>query len=100
MAAFLVLLASFVFYASLYFATNRKNDRFQLHIVASITLAGFVLALSFGFGPMISAFCVVPRAVIVGLLVSDLTHLMLPVLQYKEDTSLSREADGVSSEKS
>jgi hypothetical protein len=56
--------------------------------------------LSLGFGPMISTFCVAPRAVIVGLLVSDFAHLLVPRLQHREEEASSVEVESVADEKS
>lgn len=99
-AFFFIAIASFVCYACWYFGSNKETDRFQRHVLASVMGAGYVLALGLGFGPMISTFCVAPRAVIVGLLVSDFAHLVFPLLQRKEEESTSVEVERVADEKS
>lgn len=98
-AFFFIVIASFVGYAWSYFDSNKGTDRFQRHFLASITGFGYVVALRLGFGPMISTFCVAPRAVIVGLLVSDLVHSVFPGLQYRIDESPSGEVGSVVDEK-
>jgi hypothetical protein len=97
--AFIAVLASFVGYAALYYETSKGNDRFQSYILASVNLAGFAVALSLGFGPLISTFCVAPRAIIVGLLVSDLAHCIFPVLQRRDEEMKSNKVHGVASKK-
>lgn len=100
-AFFIIAIASFVGYACWYFYSNKETDRWcQRHILQSITGIGYVVALGLGFGPLISTFCVAPRAVIVGLLVSDLAHLVFPVMQRRADGSTSVEVEIVADEKS
>jgi hypothetical protein len=84
-AMFVVTLLSFIGYACWYYAINEKSDRFQARILAFVSVAGFSVAMSVGFGVWISVFVVVPRAVIVGLLVSDFAHLVFPVLRRTRD---------------
>jgi hypothetical protein len=84
-AVFVIVLFSFFGYAHWYYDVNKKSDRFQAHIVALVSVAGFSVAMSVGFGAWISAFVVVPRAVIVGLLVSDFAHLVFPILRRRGD---------------
>lgn len=99
-AFFFIAVASFVCYACWYFGSNKETDRFQRYILASITGAGYIVSLGLGFGPLISTFCVAPRAVIVGLLVSDFAHLVVPRLQRREEESSSVEIESVADEKS
>jgi hypothetical protein len=84
-AMFVITLLSFFGYACWYYAVNAKSDRFQARILALVSVAGFSVALCVGFGVWISAFVVAPRAVIVGLLISDFAHLVFPVLRRKEN---------------
>jgi hypothetical protein len=84
-AMFVVTVLSFFGYACWYYAVNQRSDRFQAHIVTFVAVAGFSVAMSLGFGVWVSVFVVVPRAVIVGLLVSDFAHLVFPVLRRTRD---------------
>lgn len=88
-AFFFIAIANFVCYACWYFDSNEQTDRFQRHVLAFITGTGYVVALGLGFGPMISTFCVAPRAVIFGLLVSDFVHWVFPGLQRRGKESSS-----------
>jgi len=99
-AFFFVAMAGFVGYACWYFGSNKETDDYQRHILASVTGTGYVVALGLGFGPLISTFCVAPRAVIVGLLVSDLAHLVFPVLRRRADGSTCVEVESVADGKS
>ena len=99
MAAFVAVLASFVVYVTHYLVTKNDSDRFQAHNLASVALTGVVLALNLGFGFLISTLCVVPRVIILGLLVSDLTHKCFPDLRRQRGESSSNEVHGVASEK-
>lgn len=99
-AFFFVAVAGFVCYACWYFGSNKATDRCQRHILASVTGTGYIVALSLGFGLMISTFCVAPRAVIVGLLVSDFAHVVVPRLQRSKEEASSAEVESVTDEKS
>jgi hypothetical protein len=99
-AFFFIAIASFVCYACWYFGSNKETDRFQRHVLAVVTGTGYIVGLSLGFGPMISTFCVAPRAVVVGLLISDLAHLVFPRLQHREEEASSVEVESVADEKS
>jgi antibiotic biosynthesis monooxygenase (ABM) superfamily enzyme len=78
---FYIAVASFGCYACWYFDANKETDRFQRHVLASVTATSYIVSLGLGFGPMISTFCVAPRAVIVGFLVSNFAHFLVPWLQ-------------------
>jgi hypothetical protein len=80
-AMFVLFSLCFVGYACFYYEVNSRSDRFQARIVAFVAVVGFGIAMSVGFGFWISAFVVVPRAVIVGLLGSDFAHLVVPGLR-------------------
>lgn len=90
-------LFSFVGYACLYFEINKQSDTYQARFVGLVSAAGFGVAMSLGFGVWISTFVVTPRAVILGLLLSDLVHLMVPRLRYSDDERV--EDDAVVAEK-
>ena len=98
-AFFWVVVVNFGIYASWYFDCNRGTDRFQSRVLVSVTGIGFVVAVGLGFGPLISTFCVVPRAVVVGLLVSDIAHWVFPGLQRRREEAPSTEVGSVVPEK-
>lgn len=98
-AFFWIAVVNFVVYAWWYFDCNRGSDRFQSRILAGVTGTGFVVAMVLGFGPWISTFCVVLRAVIVGLLLSDFAHLVFPRLQRSVEGPPGIEAGSVVLEK-
>jgi hypothetical protein len=98
-AVFWIVAVNFVIYAWWYFDCNNGTDRFQSRILAGVTGIGFVVAMVLGFGPLISTFCVVPRAVIVSLLASDLAHLMSPGLRRRKEESPSIGVGSVMHEK-
>lgn len=64
-------------YAHWYYNWNKHGDRFQLPTVAVATLIGLVSALSLNLGTLISVSVVTPKAVLAGLLLSDILHLLL-----------------------
>jgi hypothetical protein len=99
-AFFIIAVASFVGYACWYFGSNKETDRCQQHILAAITGIGYIVALGLGFGPLIGTFCVAPRAVVVGLLVSDLAHAVVPGLTRRGDGEMSEEVESVTGGKS
>jgi hypothetical protein len=98
-AFFWIAVVNFVLYACWYFDCNKRTDRFQSWTLASVVAVGFVVAMGLGFGLWISTFCVVPRAVVVGLLASDLAHLVFPGLQRRAGEAPSIEVGDVVPEK-
>lgn len=98
-AVFWIVAVNFVIYAWWYYDCNKGTDRFQSRILAGVAGIGFVVAIGLGFGPLISTFCVVPQAVNVGLLASDLAHLVFPGLRRRKEESPSVEVGSVVPEK-
>ena len=98
-AFFWIAAVNFALYAAWYFDCNKRTDRFQSWTLTSVVAIGFVVAMGLGFGPWISTFCVVPRAVIVSLLASDLAHLMSPGLRRRKEESPSIGVGSVMHEK-
>ena len=75
-AFFIAAIFSYIVYAQLYYKWNQQNDRYQLPVLVVSALVGLVSALSFDLSLLISVFCVTPKVVLVGLLVSDILHLV------------------------
>lgn len=98
-AFFWIAAVNFAFYAAWYFDCNKRTDRFQSWTLASVVAIGFVVAMGLGFGPWVSTFCVVPRAVVVGLLVSDFAHWVSPRSQRRTGDAPSIEVGSVVPEK-
>ena len=98
-AFFWIAVVNFVIYACWYFDCNKRTDRFQSWTLASVVAVGFVVAMGLGFGLWISTFCVVPRAVVVGLLVSDFAHWVFPRSRRGTEDAPSIEVGGVMPEK-
>ena len=95
----LYALVEFAFLAWLYYRSNKVTDKFQPHILAFFTGAGCFLGWRLGFEPV----WVFLRAVVVGLLGSDLAHLVVPgLLQRREDgfdRALGLDGEGEGDEK-
>jgi hypothetical protein len=62
-------------YARFYYQWNQHNDECQLYIMTLAAYVGFLVPAILSSGFIISIFAVVPKAALVGLLLSDLLHL-------------------------
>jgi hypothetical protein len=65
----------FAFYAYLYWNWNFPGDKYQLHFLVVVVMLGLLPLPFLEVGPLIGVFCVVPRAILSGLLLSDFFHL-------------------------
>jgi hypothetical protein len=91
-AFFISAIFSFGVYARYYYQWN-QHDRFQLHVVIPVALAGFTVPLILSSGALISTFAVMPKAAMVGLLLSDLLHLAFQGPWRKESSRKERVGD-------
>jgi len=71
---FAVEVACFSLYSYWYSSWN-QGDKYQLHFLVTAVALGLLPLLYLGTGLLIGIFCVVPRAILSGLLVSDIFHL-------------------------
>lgn len=67
----------FSFYAYLYWNWNHPRDKYQLHFLITAVLIALLPLPFLGVGFLIGVFCVVPRAILSALLISDFFHLGL-----------------------
>jgi hypothetical protein len=65
----------FAFYAYLYWNWNSPGDKYQPHFLVVAVMLGLLPLPFLEVGPLIGIFCVIPRAILSGLLLSDFFHL-------------------------
>ena len=73
--AFVIECVCFTAYAYWYWTWNHPGDKYQLHFLVASVMLGLLPLQFLGTGLLIGIFCVMPRAILSGLLVSDFFHL-------------------------
>jgi hypothetical protein len=76
--AFVVEMLSFSVYSYWYWYWNQE-DKYQLHFLVAAVVFALLPILFLEVGPLIGVFCVMPRAVLSSLVLSDFFHLALKV---------------------
>ena len=92
--AFAVEILSFSIYSYWYWNWN-TGDKYQLHFLVGAVVLGLLPLYFLEVGPLIGVFCVMPRAVLSSLVLSDFFHLALKVsnksrVQSEEDVSVEK----------